>query len=110
MVVDRGRKPKVKTKTQSRHSVENSATANDHLSLQAISQRSSKKDRSKSRDSRERSRKHPLSESSTTAAEKSVNYNSDNGASFASVEAVRLKKEIEILKKVGAIFHLLFGE
>lgn len=109
MVVDRGRnlKPKSKAKTQSWHATENSASAAvEQPPLQSHSHRHSKKERSKSRDSKERSRKHPLSETSASG-EKSVNgqsgAHSDSAGSFSTTELIRVRKELEALKKVCSI-------
>lgn len=104
MVVDRGRKPKLKPKTQSRYSVENSSSALEASMPSALvtSHRLSKKDRSKSRDSKERSRKHPLSEASITI-DKGINLQPDAVGSFANAELLRVKKELEAHKKVSRL-------
>jgi hypothetical protein len=88
---DRGRKTKLKT--QSRHFVENTVSAVEQQAQQYI-RRLSKKERSKSRDSRERTRKHPLSE----AGEKS-GANATTISSSAASELSRVKKELEAIKK-----------
>lgn len=92
MGFDRGRKAKSKPKTQSRRSAENSTATTEQL--QQYHHRPSKKERSKSRDSRER-RKQPLLETSFSGEKSSVNTESAN--SFVITE---LKKELDTLKKV----------
>lgn len=105
MIVDRGRKPKLKTKTHSRNSTENSTPAMEQQipQLPTIPQRPSKKERSRSRGSRERgSKKFPLSESSAAVSELEKGFNSgvDAATSFTSAELLKLKKEMESLRKV----------
>ena len=104
LIVDRGRKQKLKTKTLSRNSAENSTLATEQQITQPlmIPQRPSKKERSRSRSSRERgSKKFPLSESSAVISEleKAVNSGSDT-TTFASAELLKLRKEMETLRKV----------
>jgi hypothetical protein len=98
IVVDRGRKPKLKPpKTQSRNFVENSALTVERQTTQHP-HRSGKKGRSKSRESRERTRKHPLSE--TTAPGEKSGVNTESAGSFAAAELIRIKQELDVLKKV----------
>jgi hypothetical protein len=104
MMVDRGRKTKLKPKTQSRYSVENSTSTVEHQPQQHY-HRPGKKERSKSRDSKERSKKHPLSES--VSGEKS-GANSESTSSLATTELSRMKKELETFKKVRSSRIILF--
>jgi len=87
---DRGRKTKLKT--QSRHFVENTVSAVEQQAQQYI-RRLSKKERSRSRDSRERTKKHPLSEAEKSGA------NATTISSSAASELSRVKKELEAIKK-----------
>jgi hypothetical protein len=95
MICDRGRKAKSKPKTQSRHAAENSTTTMEQSQLHH--HRPSKKERSKSRDSRER-RKQPLSETSFSGEKSGVN--TERVESFVTTELSRVKKELDTLKKV----------
>lgn len=96
--VDRGRKVKSKPKTQSRYAAENVASLVPH--------RSSVKERSKSRDSKERSRKF-VSEIDPLEA-KSVHFTggaqSTDTGSFDATELALIKDELDILKKVRRHF------
>lgn len=91
LVVDRGRKIKLKPKTQSRHSVENCMSIAEQQPPQNP-YRPTKKQRSQSRDSREQFKKHPLSETSGPGDKSSGNSE--------SAELSRVKKELEAVKKV----------
>lgn len=105
MIIDRGRKSKLKAKTHSRNFAENSTLTIEQLIPQppTVPQRPSKKERSRSRNSKETgSKKFPLSESSAVVSEleRGVNSGSDTATLFASTELLRLKKEAEMLRKV----------
>jgi hypothetical protein len=101
MIVDRGRKTKLKPKTQSRHSVENCISIVEQQPH--YPHRPSRKERSKSRDSRERPRKHPLSE--TSAPGEKSGANSEAAGSSPAAELIQVKKELEALKKVGRYMY-----
>jgi hypothetical protein len=103
-IIDRGRKTKLKT--QSRYSVENSTSAAEQLPPPPPHiHRLNKKQRSKSRDSKERNRKHPLSDTSRVGEKSSTN--SAGASSSAASELSRVKKELDALKKVIHYFLVL---
>lgn len=97
--VDRGRKVKLKLKTHSRHAVENSTSVVE----QQHPHRSSGKERSRSRDAKEQLKKHSVPETGASE-EKSVRLSgaapTDNIRSSDAIEFLRVKKEVDILKKV----------
>lgn len=101
MAVDRGRNPKtkLKPKVQSRYAAENTTSMEQQSQQQPHSHRFSRKERSKSHESRERTKKQPLSDTST--GEKITNIQQLDIVGSSSIsELARVKKEIEMLKKV----------
>lgn len=101
MVVDRGRKVKLKPKTHSRHGVENATSAVEP-------HRSSGKERSKSRGSKERHKK--LVSETSALEEKNVRFSGgaqSTDTAWSFTELTRIKKELENLKKVFIIFQIL---
>lgn len=107
MAVDRGRKVKPKATTpltQSRFAVEN---ANTNMAPQRTFKK--EKDRSKSRDLHHH-RKHLLAQSeSGFESQNDVETHSDVAGTLPGLEVTRLKKEIEVLKKVRSYLISKFG-
>ncbi|KAF7966544.1 hypothetical protein HWV62_37920, partial [Athelia sp. TMB] len=100
MPVDRGRKAKLKSKTQSRHALENASSAfTAPLQSQTVGSRHSKKERSKSRESKERLRNQasPAGFAGDKAAIEHIGRNSE--AATLSAELSRVKKELEAVKR-----------
>ncbi|KAF7976371.1 hypothetical protein HWV62_6935 [Athelia sp. TMB] len=101
MPVDRGRKAKLKSKTQSRHALENASSAfTAPLQSQTVGSRHSKKERSKSRESKERLRNQasPAGFAGDKAAIEHIGRNSE--AATLSAELSRVKKELEAVKRI----------
>ncbi|KZP30460.1 hypothetical protein FIBSPDRAFT_814735 [Athelia psychrophila] len=97
MPVDRGRTPKLKSKTQSRHALENSSAMAVTSQQQALGSRPSKKERSKSRESKERARKHT---SEVDSDKEMVEPGGRNSQTVAlSAELSKIKKELEVAKR-----------
>jgi hypothetical protein len=105
MIADRGRKVKLKPKTQTRHAVENSTSVVE----QQHPHRSSGKEKSRSHDSTEQLKKHTVMETGALD-EKSVLLSSaaqsDNNQTSGVFEFYRVKKELELLKAVRSCFEI----
>lgn len=111
MPADRGRKTKLKPKTQSRYAPENSASTLESVSQQQpLPHRSIKKERSKSVESKNRSRKHPLSDASASV-ERGINGQGGGNSESTplSAELIKLKKELEAVKKVSHYLWCLYN-